>query len=386
MVLAQLLGGGDSVVSTIVSVLFLVGFFALYPRLMLMQIMQKLEKSVKELEELSASAKKVVLHEIGSKDKRTKESVDRLFEFFAVFPVDLDPAGILRKLDHLVRGQKARFHEFAAEVAPKADAEKRASLEAGLSWGMEVHMLAKIVRHYLEFIKKTKSFQIAMILQMQLPLVEQIARALYRGTKATVKGEPVGDSIGPLAAASYIGSARTFKPAEDIVAARVRMDGHNVVVCKAAGPGGRVGEPGRAVEALARKARINRIITIDAAAKLEGERTGSVAEGVGVAMGGPGVERAAIEQVALAKDIPIDSIVVKMSLEEAIQHLPKAAVDALPEVRKAVSRSLKRAPKRGVVVLIGVGNTSGVGNNGAAAEKAVAWAKKHHDALEKAQK
>ncbi|HLD77853.1 MAG TPA: DUF1512 family protein [archaeon] len=333
MVLAQILGGGDNVIYTIVSVLFLVGFFALYPRLMLMQIMQKLEKSVKELEELSASAKKVVLHEIGSKDKRAKESVDRLFEFFAVFPVDLDPSGILRKLDHTVRGQKARFHEFAAEVAPKADAEKRASLEAGLSWGMEVHMLAKIVRHYLEFIKKTKSFQIAMILQMQLPLVEQIARALYRGTKATAKGEP-----------------------------------------------------GKAVEALSRKARISRIITIDAAAKLEGERTGSVAEGVGVAMGGIGVERAAIEQVALAKDIPIDSIVVKMSLEEAIQHLPKAAVDALPEVRAAVSRSLKRAPRQGAVVLIGVGNTSGVGNNGKAAAKAAEWAKKHHAAGQKAKK
>lgn len=387
MVLAQLLGSGDGILSTILSLVILVGFFAFYPRLMLMQIMGKLEKSVAEMEELSASAKKVVLREISAKpDKATKESVDRFFEFFAVPPVDLDPAGLLRKLDHMVRGQKGRFREFTHEVAPRADAEKRASLEAGLSWGMEVHTLAKIVRHYFEFIKKTKSFQIAMILQMQLPMVEQIARALYRGTKATSKGEPVGDSIGPLAAATYIGSARTFRPAEDVVAARVRMDGKTVIVCKAAGPGGRVGEPGKAVEALSRKTRISRILTIDAAAKLEGERTGSVAEGVGVAMGGIGVERAAIENIAVAKDIPIDSIAIKMSLEEAIQHLPKAAVDALPEVRKAVSRSLKRVPKGGTAVLIGVGNTSGVGNNGRSAEQAIAWAKKHHASLEKAKK
>ena len=33
------------------------------------------------------------------------------------------------------------------------------------------------------------------------------------------------------------------------------------------------------------------IITIDAALKLEGEDTGEVAEGIGAAIGGPGIER-----------------------------------------------------------------------------------------------
>ena len=54
--------------------------------------------------------------------------------------------------------------------------------------------------------------------------------------------------------------------------------------------------------------KIAKIITIDAAAKLEGERTGTIAEGVGVALGGIGVDRTYIENVAVKRKIPLDSI------------------------------------------------------------------------------
>ena len=62
----------------------------------------------------------------------------------------------------------------------------------GMAGGIEMHTIAKIIRHYVELIKQTKSYQIALIIQMQLPLVERVAKAIYKGTRTMARGEPVG--------------------------------------------------------------------------------------------------------------------------------------------------------------------------------------------------
>ena len=57
------------------------------------------------------------------------------------------------------------------------------------------------------------------------------------------------------------------------------------------------------------------IIMIDAALKLEGEETGSTAQGFGAAIGGIGTDRFKIEEVAAKHDIPIFAIVVRQSVK-----------------------------------------------------------------------
>jgi len=233
----------------------------------------------------------------------------------------------------------------------------------GLAGGIAVHEIAKIVRHYVELVRKTKSIQIAMILQMQMPLIERIARAMFRGTNALSKGNPIGDGLGPLVIAELAGDKKMEVIEEDILVARIKLDGRDVFVLKAKGPGGRIGRPGKAVEKVIKNNKIARVIAIDAAAKLEGEKTGSIAEGVGVAMGGPGVERSYIEDVVVKKNMPLDSIVVKMSQEEAIMPMRKVIKDSLPEVRESIKRSLERTSRGDKVIIVGVGNTSGIGNS-----------------------
>ncbi|MBI4173674.1 MAG: DUF1512 family protein, partial [Candidatus Aenigmarchaeota archaeon] len=276
-----------------------------------------------------------------------------------------------------VQEQKSRFDYFVNQVAPKMDAEQKANLTMGFAGGMTLHEWSKIVRHFTELARKTKSFQLAMIIQMQLPFIERAARAMHKGTMAMAKGQPIGDGAGPLAAAHLIGNLKTEEIEEDIVMARKTMDGKTVFVIKAKGPGGRLGRPGKAIEKLAKNGKIAKIISIDAAAKLEGETTGSIAEGVGVAMGGVGVERSYIEEVAVKQSIPLDSIVVKMSSEEAIMPMRKAIKDALPKVMESVSRSLEPVKKNEAVIIVGVGNTSGVGNSLAAAKQAEEWVEKY---------
>ena len=372
------LGGGDSPISLIIWIVFMMIFFLFYPRIMLSQIMWKLEKSARELEIMSNKSKKIVLKSISKKpNKKLRESVSRFFEFFMISPVSLDPYGIVGKLDHMIKTQHDRFSYFVRQVAPKMDGEKQACIEMGLAGGITVHEIAKIVRHYVEMVKQTKSIQIAMILQMQLPLIEKIAKAMFKGTGALTEGKPIGDGLGPLVASELMGSKKVREVEEGIVMAEASIEGRHAFILKARGPGGRIGYPGKAVRKIIKKNEIVRVITVDAAAKLEGEKTGSIAEGVGVAMGGPGVERSYIEEIVVKEDIPLDSIVVKMSPEQAIEPMRKAIKDAVPSVMESVKRSLKRTKKGDSVIIMGVGNSSGIGNSEKEIRKAKEWVDKY---------
>jgi len=372
-------GGGGDWLSWIAWFVFMMVFFLFYPRIMLSQIMWKLEKTAEELEDMAESSKKFIIKSISKKaEKRIKEAVTRFFEFFVITPVSLDPYGIIRKLDHIIKEEKDRFEYFVDQVAPDFDSEKKACLRMGLAGGISVYEISKVVRHYVELVRKTKNIQIAMVLQMQLPMIERIAKAMFKGTQTLTKGEPVGDGIGPLIAAYLMGNKKPTIEEDDVVGVKTKIEGRDVFVLKAKGPGGRTGFPGKVVKKLVEKNGVKRIITIDAAAKLEGEKTGSVAEGVGVAMGGVGVERSYIEEAIVKKGVAIDSVIVKMSQEEAITPMKKTIKDALPEVVEAVKRGLERVGKNGSAIVLGVGNTSGIGNSRKEAEKAMKWVDKYH--------
>lgn len=362
--------------SFVISFVLLVVFFMFYPRIMLTQIMWKLEKTVKDLEDMSNGSKRFLTREVKG-DKKVQHSIDRFYEFFLIPPVSLDPAGVVKKIDHLVQGQRKRFIHFAKQIAPHLDEEGQASIEMGLAGGITLHQLSKIVRHYVEVVRKTKSFQIAMILQMQLPLIERMARSIAKGTKAMTQGNPIGDALGPYVVAKLIGRERIREFGEDMVLAKKEMKGRTVFLMKAKGPGGRLGRPGLAISDLIKGQKVAKIISVDAAAKLEGEKTGSVAEGVGVAMGGVGVERNYIEEVAVRHSIPLDSVIVKMSSEEAIEPLRKKIIAAYPQVVESIERSLLDSKKGSKVLIIGVGNTSGVGNDAKAAEALETWVGKY---------
>jgi len=373
-------GGGDNVFSWMIWIAFMVIFFLFYPRIMISQMMWKLERSARELERMSVKAKKIVIKGIGVKaDSKMKESVSRFFEFFVIEPASLDPYGAVSKFDHIIRTQNNRFKYFVKKLAPGISEERQACIQMGLAGGMTVHEIAKIVRHYVELIKQTKSLQIAMILQMQLPLIERVARAMFKGTEALTYGRPIGDAIGPLVAAELMAGKKAKEIEEDIIMAEIKIEGRHAFVLRAKGPGGRLGYPGRAAEGIIAKNKVIKVITIDAAAKLEGEKTGSVAEGVGVAMGGPGVERTYIEDIVTKKGIPLDSIIVKMSPEQAIMPMRKAVKDAIPEVMKSIKRSLEDVKKGGSVLIMGVGNSSGIGSG----EKEIASAKEWIDRYER---
>ncbi|MBI2084311.1 MAG: DUF1512 family protein [Candidatus Aenigmarchaeota archaeon] len=359
---------------TIANIIWIVLFVAmifLYPKMMITQMLWKLDQTLSMLDGYTKKAKGITTRKISkSPSKELSEKIENFLEFFAIQPVNLDPYGIVKKIEHIEVLSEKRFKHFVKRVAPKMSEEEQANTMMTLAGTMSLNQISKIVKHFIELIKKTKSWQLGLILQMQLPLIERISKALLRGTEAFANGWPVGDSVGGMVVAKMAGKSEMKPIEEDTVMARKRIKGKSVILIKAGGPGGRLGRLGKAVEKMSKRQKVAKIITVDAAAKLEGEKTGSVAEGVGVAIGGLGVDRAYIESLAVSKDIPLDTFVIKMSQEEAIMPMHLDVLKSSGKVVSMVEDNIAETRERGVIIVVGVGNTCGIGNDAKSVESA----------------
>lgn len=350
-------------------------FMFLYPRLMLSQLIYKIEQSARKMEEMSRRANHMAAKKVGH-SKETRKAVDEFTDFFVVEPSAIDPFGLVRKIDQTIRGMESRFAEFVDDIAKGKGYDEKQQINYGLRAAIGLRQISKLVRHFVEMAKKFKNLQIAMILQMQLPIIEKIAESEFHGTEAFLNGLPIGDSIGPLVAASLVDKSKEI--AEDVMMGETAINGRRCFVLKAKGPSPHLGRVDEAIERIMKKHKIARIVTIDAAQKLEGEKSGSVAEGVGFAMGGIG-QREIIENALLPKKKPIDSIIVKVGMEDAIMPMKKEIFEARNKVIELVGKAVNRAKKGEKLIIIGVGNSCGVGDN----NKAVAETKKLVDEIDR---
>ncbi len=366
MSLLSLFGSGqNNSIMNFLSFLLILVFVFLGPRMYLWQALAKLEASALKLEKISRDGQRELFKAVSRKgggSKEVKEKISRFMDFFMIPPVDIDPYGIMRKLEHLIRGTENRFKQTARQIAPKADSEEVMDIYMGLQAAVTINMIAKIVRHYAELMKKFKNFQLAMIVQMQMPMIEKMVEAEEKGLHAFLNGQPIGDAAGPLVIASMI-EKEGKEIAQDVIGATKEMWGRKITLLKARGPGGRLGELGYAVEnAIRRNKKVSKIVTIDAAQKLEGEKTGSVSEGIGVAIGGAGIEKAKIEEIATARKIPLDAIAIKMSPYEAISPMPAEVADAVKKAGSLLKEIVEDTPKGSHIIVVGVGNTCGIPN------------------------
>jgi hypothetical protein len=373
--LAQSGGMFDNIIWLVIFMVFML----FYPRLMITQMIWKLEQSAVRMENRSKKTKKTVMKKISKRpDLKLRSSVANFLETVPIMPKNLDPYGVVPKIDHIIKQYRRRFKYFVGEVAPKMDEEEKANLIGGLSGAITMNQIAKVVRHWVELVRKTKNLQLAMVLQMQLPMIERIAKAVVDGTEALTNGWPVGDGAGPMVASLLIGKSKITKKykEEEMILVKKRINGKKVIIMRAKGPGGRIGDLGDAVVDVVKKNKIAKIITVDAAAKLEGERTGSIADAVGVAIGGVGVDSFVIENIAVKKKIPLDAYAIKMSQEEAIQPMLGPIALGAKNVVKRVEDNIKKTKEKGSILVVGVGNGSGIGNNATAVKEAEKTVKK----------
>lgn len=291
-------------------------------------------------------------------------AVDRFMEHFVVSPADMDPAGVVWKFEHIVNVRDDKFKEEVKTLAPAADEGQVNNLENMLEAAAALNLVYKVIRHYYLLGKRTKSYFVIAQLQMVLPLIVEQAQAYAKALSAFAEGQPIGDGIGAIVAANLLRSAKKRREiAKDVVVGELSIDGRHVFALKAKGPGGSVGKPGDGIERVIEESggKVDAIIMVDAALKLEGEKSGSIADGIGAAIGGIGIEKYKIEEVASKYKIPLYGVVVKESILEAITPITKTILDSSKHALGAVKRIIEeRVPKRGAVIIAGIGNTIGV--------------------------
>jgi hypothetical protein len=295
-----------------------------------------------------------------------------LITSIAIPPVShLDPAGIVPKMENIFKTydkyMKSNLRRIVnhpgVEPISQSDLE---NLTNSLEVAVELDTFYRVVDHYYRLAKKGGVFM-AYQLVMVLPMLMEMGEALLAASSHFGTGLPIGDGFGPMVARQFVKNGDGMLEAENhstdsetsvyeqIVAER------RVFVVKAKGPGGSVGNPGKVTQEIILKEKPSLVVTIDAALRMESEKTGDVAEGVGVAMGGPGMDRFRIEEALAESSVPVLTVVCKMNMKEAISMMPKVVLDQVEPVYRRVLQLIDENSEKGqTVIVIGVGNTMGV--------------------------
>jgi len=305
-------------------------------------------------------------------DKDLMLKLENFLTFVAITPVSLDPYGIIPKIDHIINVRDERFKDEIVGLAPKVEpgTKEAQNLENVLEATMAVDYVYRLVKHFLILGKKSKSYIILMQISMQMTMILAMGKSYYHATKAFSEGSPIGDALGPLVAGSFVrdvsnsDDVEAIEIAKDTIYQEVTFEGRTIYVVRAEGPGGTVGKPGTAIKKLIEEhgESISRIIMIDAGLKFSGDKTGSIAIGVGAAIGGTGVEKFYIEESSSKKAIPIDAVICRQSLENAITTMSRPITKSVHPIVEKIKMGIRNRTEKGAKIIVaGIGNTIGVG-------------------------
>ena len=363
------LAPGNDIIGLILQIGWL-GFFVFYmfygQRLQIRIMLKEIESSLYKLQLIKDQVRALTIStikEIGKTDGDLETRVDRLLEHLYIPPVELDPSGIIRRLEHIVDIRDFRFKDEVKLMVPQADETQVNNLTNMLDAALVLNQIYKIVKHFYLSGKKTSSFYIILQLQMILPDIMKESEAYANALTAIKAGQPMGDGIGALVAAKLMYGNESHEIAKDIMMSEVQIEGRIAYVLKAKGPGGNVGKPGEAIKQIIeeKEGKIARVIIIDAAQKLEGEKPGEVMEGTGVAIGGPEVDKYKVEEVAAKYKVPLNVILIKEGVRDVVSAMRKEISDSVDEVSVRVRRIIHETTKEGdLVIIAGIGNTMGI--------------------------
>ncbi len=286
-----------------------------------------------------------------------------LDNFFIIEPVSKEPTDIIRRLKHLLRVRSTAVKAYVSEKLGNIELWKRNNTEVLLEIVSVIRLINKVVRHYFQLGLKYSNWVLVMQLALEMPQILRLAKSYNDAIDAFLKGTPVGDGVGPLVARYFVGITKPEQVSEETDLYITEFEGRRLYIIKARGPGATVGWPGEAVEKVVEKlgGRVARIITVDAALRLESEETGEVAYGVGAAIGDPGPEKIAIERTATRYSIPLEAVVVKMSDAEALNTMSKKVYEGVQKAIEVIKKIIKeKVPKGESVILVGIGNTVGI--------------------------
>jgi hypothetical protein len=327
----------------------------IYPRVIISYTVSR----ISNLTDFISSSINEIKNNLKGKLKKDEKEIDNILDYFVIYPTTLDPFGIVKKLEHIIDKSEEKLKNFVNEFF-EGDEEELLNIKTTLAILIELNAIKKFLDHYSQTLKKYKNLQLAILFQMVLPIYEKISRAYYKGAIAISKNYPIGDGIGPLIISKMIDKKDKIKEIDDCIVVIKKIKNKKVILIRAKGPGSRIGKLNKVFEKIVKLYKPKKVITIDAAQKLEGEKTGSVARGTGIAIGGLGIEKFQIEELITKYNIDLDAIVIKMSAEEAIKPMNPEIFQSVEKVLKLVEKVIEKSDEP--IIIIGVGNSVGIPN------------------------
>lgn len=299
-----------------------------------------------------------------SKLREVEDRVKDLTEMTIIQPTSLDPFGIVKKIKHILLTTEEVLEREVKNMLPENIDYELKNLIDLIDATRILNYIYKVINHYYRIARKFKSLWLLMQIYSLLPFITEDVRALESSIEAFNKGLPVGDSVGPIVASTLIheNKGSITQPVKDTIVSKIDINGREVIVVKAKGPGGTTGRLDDALNWVIKEyGPISMIITVDAALKLEGEESGSISQGFGVAIGGTGVEKFNIEEIATANKIPLYALLIKMSEIEALSVINKKLYESAKRAVNIVKRVIaERSSEGSKVIVVGVGNTVGI--------------------------
>ena len=324
----------------------------------------EIKKAIKKLDKFRSDSKSELIDYVkknSDSDTDPTKKIEQFLDYFTIMPVDLDPNGIVDKVRHTVRSREDYTRNHVKLLLPNIDEIELSRVQTLLELASSLQMIHKIINHMFLTAKKQKNYPLILPLQMILPFIMEHAKAMNASIPAFKKGQPLGDGIGPMVVGKMMLNEEKQIISFQTVLAKINYEKRKLFLVKAEGPGSTVGRPDDALQKIVDTDKIDAIIMIDAALKMEGEDSASIARGFGAAIGGIGTEKFQIEQIATQNEIPVFSIVVKQSVKEAITLMTKEIADQADNVRSQVNEMILENTVEGQsIVIVGVGNTAGV--------------------------
>ena len=276
----QVFGGAN--VSDLVTLVW-IAFFALtflyQTRIQSYLALSEISRGLNKLRVMKDKARKDAIDylvDVGKAPSDPTQRVDQFLDYVTIMPVDMDPAGIVGKIDHIVTTNNDRVRTEVGALLNQNNPVTVSISENLLEVATSFNQIHKIVRHYYLLGKKTNSYFTLVQLQMLMPMIIQEADALLNAVDSFKLGQPVGDGIGPVVVSRLMAGNEKRVVAKDTMMAITEYKGRKLYVLKADGPMAYVGQPGVAIQKIVTEMGVkpSAIVMIDAALKLEGEKTG----------------------------------------------------------------------------------------------------------------
>ena len=202
--LGEFFGIGDDFLSEMMMLIWILPIiiFVFYgQRIQLIISSNEIKKDIDKLEKFKNDSRQKLIHYIKNtlnpKDDPVKK-IDSFLEYFTIMPVDLDPDGIIPKINHLVHSREDFTRLQVKSLFDEISDFELTKVHNLLEIATSLQLFHKITRHLYLTAKKQKNFPLILPLQMMIPFIMEEANALKDAVESMKNGQPMGDGIGPM--------------------------------------------------------------------------------------------------------------------------------------------------------------------------------------------